>query len=107
MIAIALVHNHYDKQHLEKVKGEMQSLGAPTIKAVWMECWGIWAALEGCHRIRAAAELGLMPEIDEVEYSEEITTADIGLSDAFDGEIWTIADLADNAYANTIIRIAE
>ena len=82
-------------------------MGAPTIKAVWMECWGVWAALEGCHRIRAAAELGLVPEIEEVEYSEDVTTADIGLGDAFGGDIWTIAELADEANTKTIIRIEE
>lgn len=104
---IALIHNHYDERHLKAVKAEMQVLGAPTIKAVWMECWGVWAALEGCHRIRAAAELGLVPEIDEVEYSEDITTEDIGLGDAFGGDVWTIAELVDDAYSKPIITFED
>lgn len=104
---IALIHDHFDERHLEAVKAEMRILGAPTIKAVWMECWGVWAALEGCHRIRAAAELGLIPEIDEIEYSVEITTDDVGLSEAFGGDIWTVAEIADDACNKTIIRIEE
>lgn len=32
----------------------------------------MYAALEGCHRIRAAKELGLIPVIDEIEYSDNI-----------------------------------
>lgn len=102
---IALIHNHFDEQHLKAVKAEMQVLGAPTIKAVWMECWGVWAALEGCHRIRAAADLGIVPEIVEVDYSDEMTTADIGVD--LGGDVWTIAELADEANTKTIIRIEE
>lgn len=104
---IALVHNHFDAGHLAAVKAEMQKLGAPKIKAVWMECWGIWVALEGSHRLRAAADIGLAPEIEEVEYSEEVTTADIGLGDDFGGDVWTIAELADDACHRTTITFEE
>jgi hypothetical protein len=68
---VALVHDHYDAAHLEAVKAEMATMGAPVIKAVYMECYDLYAALEGCHRIRAAKELGLVPIIDEVEYSDD------------------------------------
>lgn len=81
---IALVHEHYDGIKLEAVKAEMLTLGAPTIKAVWVECYGRWQALEGCHRIRAAKALGLVPEIEEVEYSDA-TAESVGV----EGE-WTI-----------------
>lgn len=104
---IALIHKQYDEARLEAVKSEMQVLGVPTIKAVWMECWGVWAALEGCHRIRAAVELGLVPEIDEVEYSEDITTEEIGLGDAFGGDVWTIAELVDDACSKPIITFED
>jgi uncharacterized ParB-like nuclease family protein len=93
---IALVHNHYDAVHLAEVKAEMVQLGAPTIKAVWMECYGHYAALEGCHRIRAAKDLGLEPIIDEVEYSDDIV-------DGMDGD-WTVANIADDSYKSEIIE---
>lgn len=98
---IALVHDHFDVDKLEAVKAEMATLGAPVIKAVWMECFAHWAALEGCHRIRAAMELGLVPVINEVEYSEETTLAELGCDDSDDGYI--IAQIADDSYrAETI-----
>lgn len=68
---IALLHKHYSEEHLEYVKSEMERIGAPVIKAVWMECYNHWAALEGCHRIRAAHALGITPIIEEVDYSDD------------------------------------
>jgi hypothetical protein len=92
---IALVHQHFDAAHLEAVKEKMLELGAPKIKAVRMDCYGFWVALEGSHRIRAAKKLGFMPKIEEIEYSEVVTTQELGLD--FGGDIWTVAQIADTA----------
>lgn len=98
---IALVHDHYDKDHLDAVKKEMQVLGAPKIHAVWMECHNHWAALEGCHRIRAAKELGLIPEIIEIEYSDNMCSTVAG----YDGDDdYTISSVCDDSYRSTIIE---
>lgn len=67
---IQLVHDHFDTEHLSAVMSEMRVMGAPTIKAVDIG-ENVYAALEGCHRIRAAIELGLQPIIEEVEYSDD------------------------------------
>ena len=75
---VALLHKHYDANKLATVTAEMQTIGTPTIKAVWMPNWDMWVALEGCHRLRAAHALGLTPEIDEVEYSDDMTAMDAG-----------------------------
>lgn len=91
---IALVHDHFNIDHLEDVKTEMLKLGAPIIKAVWMECYDMYSALEGCHRIRAAKELGIEPIIEEVEYSDDI---------ALDTE-YTISEICDDSYRSTIIE---
>ena len=96
---IALVHEHFDQAHLEKVKAEMLVLGAPVIRAVWMEVYGVWAALEGCHRIRSAAELGLVPVIEEVEYSDETVT----LGD----DEWMISLICDQACRAHIVEFAD
>lgn len=66
-MTIVLLHSHYDDTHLAKVTAEMRALGAPTIKAIWHEGRGTWMALEGCHRLRAAEALGLVPEIEPIE----------------------------------------
>ena len=98
---IALVHEHFDADHLEAVKAEMLTLGAPTIRAVWMEVYGAWVALEGCHRIRAAQALGLLPLIDEVEYSND----SIVLDDK-DGDEWQISAICDQACRAHVIEFA-
>ena len=104
---IALAHNHYDEQHLADVQAEMTRLGAPTIKAVWMPCYDMWAALEGCHRIRAAHALGLTPVIEEVEYSDEIdlTNPELGLD--MDNPGSTIAWLCDDCHKRVQIEFAD
>lgn len=76
MTRIALLHSHYSADHLAAVTSEMVRLGAPKIKAVWLECHVMWAALEGCHRLRAAHALGLDPVIEEVEYSDSAINED-------------------------------
>ena len=101
---IALVHRHYDPDKLQRVIAEMRILGTPKIHAVWEECFGHWQALEGCHRIRAAAELGLTPEIVEVEYSEDMCSTIPG----YDGEEdYTITEVCDNGYKAKIIDFEE
>ena len=93
---VALLHNHYDEEHLAQVMEEMKQLGAPKIHAVWMDCYGHWVALEGCHRIRAAKELGLTPEIIEVEYSDDTFETD--------GEEYVISEVCDASYDAGIIE---
>jgi hypothetical protein len=98
---IALVHNHYRPDHLETVKAEMVIRGAPVIHAVWMECYSLYAALEGCHRLRAARELGLTPEIIEVQYSDDMASTVIGYDG---GEDYPIGELCDDSYRRVIIN---
>ena len=98
---IALVHDHYSEEHLAEVIEEMKNLGTPKIHAVWMECYGHWAALEGCHRIRAAKELGLTPEIIEVDYSDEMASTILG----YDGdEDYPISEICDSSHESVIIE---
>jgi hypothetical protein len=101
---IALVHDHYSEEHLEDIKKQMLKLGPPKIHAVWMECYGHWAALEGCHRLRAAAELGLTPEIIEVEYSDDLC----GTIPGYDGDNdYPISEICDGSHNAVILEFAE
>ena len=94
---IALLHHHYDANHLAHVTTEMVGRGAPVIKAVWLECHGLFAALEGCHRIRAAKALGLTPIIEPVDYSDDAIVLD-GNDDGL-----TISQICDQAHQAHII----
>jgi hypothetical protein len=74
MKSVLLFHSYFDKDKLNDVKKEMVILGAPSIRAIYDEGNGIWMAVEGCHRLRAAKELGLIPTIIPItEYDESIT----------------------------------
>lgn len=101
---VALV-NKVDPVHVESVKAEMVVLGAPKIKAVWMECFGHWAALDGSHRVVAAYELGLVPEIEEIEYSEEVTIDDLGCDDS--GDCATVSSICDNSYSASFVKFED
>lgn len=70
---IALYHSHYSDKHLAEVQAEMTKRGAPVIRAIWSECYGMWLAIEGCHRLRAAQNLGLTPVIKDVSGQKTVT----------------------------------
>lgn len=96
---IILPHSDFDQDKLDAVIAEMHVLGAPTIKAV--DCGEYYVALEGSHRIRAAAYLGLLVEIEEVEYSEEAITDDV-VPGSYD-DCWTVAEIVDSAHNSTML----
>jgi hypothetical protein len=98
---IALVHDHYDEEHLEQVVSEMRELGAPRVHAVWMECYNAYQALEGCHRIRAAHALGFVPEIVDVEYSDAMASSVLG----YDGDSdYMISEICDDLPQNPMME---
>lgn len=94
---IYLAHNHFDKTHLEEVKAEMIKMGAPTIRVVDMG-EGLYAAIEGCHRLRAASELGIEPNLDVLDYDAvadlDVTDKTLGLD--LDNPGMTVADLVSD-----------
>ena len=69
---------------LEAVIAEMRVLGAPTIRVV--DCSDYYMALEGSHRLAAAAALELTPEFVVYEQDEEI---DISGYDWFEPQNWS------------------
>jgi hypothetical protein len=88
MTTIKLAHGHFDSAHLTDVTEQMRTLGSPVIRAV--ETSYGWAAIEGCHRIRAAAALGVPVRIVPVEYSDDVAPG----TDPCDGI--TIAAMVDD-----------
>jgi hypothetical protein len=64
-----------DAAKLEAIKSEMLTLGAPSVRCV--EAGGEWYAIEGTHRLAAACELGLVPEIVEVTEESGPQTVDL------------------------------
>ncbi len=62
--------NKVDKERLERVKSEMLTLGAPTIRVY--DAGDCLIALEGSHRIKAATELGLTPNWIVMDVDDEM-----------------------------------
>lgn len=91
---VILLHSHFNADHLAKVKAEMRQLGAPSIHAVKDEAYGAWIALEGCHRLRAAQALGLIPNMIEVPWSAESVDDVVPQCDLDDNV--TVEQLCDN-----------
>ena len=102
---IILYHKHYNQEHLNAVKAQMKTLGAPTIKAIWSEIYGAWMAVEGCHRLRAAAELGLTPEIEDVS-EEDVIVMQIDGEDVEVNVAELTEELENDAPKSHIIRFA-
>lgn len=60
-----------DQEHLATVRSTMQHVGAPTIRAYWTG--EMWQAIDGTHRLEAAAQLGLVPVIVEVAMADLVS----------------------------------
>jgi hypothetical protein len=53
-----------------EVRAYMLAHGAPTIRAC--DVGGAWVAIEGSHRLAVAAELGITPDIDAMDYDSDV-----------------------------------
>lgn len=67
--------NKTNPMHLERVIGEMKTLGAPEVRAYWDG--EKYIALEGSHRLAAAEALGMTPTINEVRQKQWLTNHDL------------------------------
>jgi len=84
---------------LADVIEQMRSLGAPTIRVV--NCGDFYMALEGSHRLAAAAELGLVPELVIYEQDDEIDVTEHDWYDSanWTGERYTAGEVAGELYS--------
>lgn len=104
---IALIHTEFRQTHLEKVMEQMRELGPPVIRAVWCADRGFWAALEGCHRCRAASKLGLEPIIQPVEYRPGMTWSDVGMTHDYIAGAITLDEVIKQAGREYVIGFGE
>ena len=104
---IALIHTDYRQSHLEGVIAQMKYLGPPVIRAIWCEERQFWIALEGCHRCRAAAILGLDPIIQPVEYRDGMTWSDVGMAYDYVAGAITLAQVVKDAGKEYVIGFGE
>ena len=95
---VILAHDHFDAEHLDAVKAEMATMGAPTIRAYQVDD-DTYQAIEGCHRLRACEALGLIPEMVILDAETRIVDDTGSMIIDYDGcAIETIGEIgnADN-----------
>lgn len=82
MITTLYAIHKTDESKVLAVMAEMETLGAPTIRVV--DCGDNYQAIEGCHRIEAAARLGLALNLEILDADEMISAASLDLEDLRD-----------------------
>lgn len=98
MITTIYAIHGVDDDHLAEVVAEMRRLGAPTIRVV--DCGDHYQALEGSHRLAAAAELGLVPNLDVLEQDDLVPADSLDWADNLaEGQSYTAGELAGEAYS--------
>ena len=80
----------FDK--IARVMGEMQSLGAPVVRVV--DCGDHYMALEGVHRLEAAARLGIAPNLIVLDQDELVAADSLDWQDLQSGESYAAGELA-------------
>lgn len=86
-----------DKAKLQGVIAEMGTLGSPKIRAV--NCGDYLMALEGTHRIAAAAKLGVALDLVILEQDEMVAADSLDWQDLCAGESYTAGELAGEAFS--------
>lgn len=98
MITVYAIHGT-DTEKLAAVVAEMRTLGAPTIRVV--DCGDHYMALEGSHRLAAAAELGLTPILTVYEQNDEIEIVGYDWYDPINwaGTVYPAGEVAGELYS--------
>ena len=96
MNTLCTIHGH-SAAKVERVIKEMRDLGAPTIRVV--DCGEYLVALEGVHRLEAAARLGIVPTLAILDQDAPVTADSLDWQDLRSGETYTAGELAAEAYS--------
>ena len=81
-----------DPETLEAAKAEMRVLGAPSIRVV--DCGDHYMAIEGVHRLAAAAELGIAPHLTILKQDDMVEADSLDQNHFRTGEIRTAGEIA-------------
>ena len=94
-----------DPEKLEAAKAEIRVLGAPTIRVV--DCGDHYMAIEGVHRLAAAAELGVAPNLAILKQDDKVEPDSLDKDYFQTGEIHTAGEIAEKLHAmrNSVLTI--
>lgn len=91
------IHGHNDAKVLQ-VMDEMRRLGAPAVRVV--DCADHYMALEGTHRLEAAARLGIVPNLVILAQDELVAADSLDWDYLQAGERYTAGELAAEVYSD-------
>jgi hypothetical protein len=91
MNPIYLIHKT-DAEKLEAVKSEMLTLGAPTVRVV--DCGDHYMAIEGTHRLAAAADLGIEPNLIILDQDDMVEADSLDMDYFEAGRSYTAGEIA-------------
>jgi ParB-like chromosome segregation protein Spo0J len=74
-VSLRIPHPAYDEEKLESVKTKMRKVGPPIIRVVSYPDY--YMAIEGCHRLTAAAELGFAPVLVVLATNDPVQVASL------------------------------
>ena len=86
-----------DQKKLADVVAEMARLGSPKIRAV--DCGDYLVAIEGVHRIAAAAQLCIALDLDILGQDDLVAADSLDWQDLQRGQSYTAGELAGEAYS--------
>jgi len=94
-----------DPETLEAAKAEMRVLGATTIRVV--DCGDHYMAIEGVHRLAAAAELGIAPNLTILKQDDMVEADSLDRQHFQAGEIRTAGEIAEKlrGMRNSVLTI--
>ena len=95
-VTVYTVHG-IEPRKLARVTEEMRTLGAPTVRVV--DCGDYMQAIEGTHRLHAAAELGIAPRLVVLAQGDLVDGDSLDWQDLQPGERYTAGELAGEAHS--------
>lgn len=89
------MHGH-NEAHVQTVMMKMKRLGRPTLRVV--DCISHYCALEGVHRLEAAARLGIAPKLVVLDPDDLVAADSLDWQDLQSGESYSAEELAGIVY---------
>lgn len=105
MISTLYLIHAVDAAKLAAVKAEMLTLGAPTVRVV--DCGDHYMAIEGCHRLAAAAALGIAPVLTVLGQGDMVEADSLQIGQLVAGETYTAGEIAGELHGmhNPVLKI--
>jgi hypothetical protein len=98
MVTTLYTIHGFNEAHVEAVMAEMRTLGAPTIRVV--DCTDHYMAIEGTHRLEAAARLGLSPNLAVLDQDETIEIDSLDIDGLETDRPYTAGEIAAEVYSD-------